>query len=394
MILILLTVCISCIGCTKEVKIELEEDVNRYDDIYELANGKYLVVDGDSAGITESYASKGFYAIDGFAPQTRPLNPYAIGDYIYISQDLSEQEEYKTKVTKINADTLGIVEEREYPFGFDCMTCDNDELIYAGCKNGEDNFVCVINTDLDERYLASDLKVVTDDTRDIVLDVKKIFDIQFENGKGILTVEAEKNFYKYAFLCTAIIEDEELKICKGFDIVEPNAQIVSVDYDNNKLSFIYNSDGTDPMILLVNKQIEYAEAEQEDMFEPFDFSQEDLTYEAFYLTVQSKRTIDIMGGIVGKDSYSEDRYAQFVENGKWIYYVCFSQRQVSVYRIKKDTWKKKEWGRAVSLDTDEEEVTDLRWNAFVTGGDSLFFHMSDSDGWLASGYIDIGGIWI
>ena len=114
MILVLLTVCISCVGCVKEVKIEIEKDVNEFDDIYELENGKYLVVEDNAIGILESLDIKGKETIENFVSETRPLNPHVIGEYIYISQDVSNDNEYKTKVTKIKADSLDIAEEKEF----------------------------------------------------------------------------------------------------------------------------------------------------------------------------------------------------------------------------------------------------------------------------------------
>lgn len=395
MILVLLTVCISCVGCVKEVKIEIEKDVNEFDDIYELENGKYLVVEDNAIGILESLDVKGKETIENFVSETRPLNPHVIGEYIYISQDVSNDNEYKTKVTKIKADSLDIAEEREFGFRFDCMTSNGESLVYLGCRNNEGKEGSyLIDGNLYEEFVTGEIKLYQERYNDTIV-FGNIAYAQFSGNKGIIFAEEQTSNNPYKYLITVVIENGELKSCCYFNIVELNAQILSTDY-NAKLSFIYNAKGTDPMVLTFGGGMVRIEAEQEDLFEARDFSEdaEKNTYEESEIQVKKEEALGLLWKGVGV-YIDKEKYGKFIDNGEGIYYFRTANGYISVRKFNQGTWKLKNQNRSAKFADTLEDVDyeTIIYNVFPFGKDRLYFHLSDKDGYIASGFFDISGKW-
>lgn len=393
---IILIICFACVcscGCTVSKSVKIEADKNKFDDIYELENGKYLVVEDNAIGILESLDVKGKETIENFVPETRPLNPHVIGDYIYISQDVSTDEEYKTKVTKIKAESLDIAEEKEFGFRFDCMTSNGKSLVYLGCidnEGGMGNYL--IDGSLNDEYISGEVWTYVKSSGLRRFD--EIVYAQFSGNKGIVFAQPEEG---YGYLVTVVIENGELKSCCSFCIVECNAQILSTDY-NAKLSFIYNAQGTDPMVLTFGGAVRFVDIEQNDLFTPRDFSEntENGLYEECEIKVKKEEVASPLGYGVGEYLYKEDGYGIYVESGKWIYYFRTANTSVGVWKYKRETWnsqKQKRLATFSSVMREEIDYETTRYTVSLFGEDKLYFHISDKDGYIASGFIDLSGSW-
>lgn len=392
---IILIICFACVcscGCTVSKSVKIDADKNKFDDIYELENGKYLVLEDNSIGILESFDVEGKETIENFVPETRPLNPHVIGEYIYISQDISTDKEYKTKVTKIKADSLHIAEEKEFGFGFDCMTSNGESLVYLGCRdNAGETGSYLIDDSLNDEYISGN--VWTYEKSSGLRRFDKIVYAQFSGNKGIVFAQPEEG---YGYLITVVIEGNELKSCCSFCIVECNAQILSTDYDT-KLSFLYNYYGTDPMALL-GGAVNCIEVEQDDLFTPRDFSEntENGIYEECEIKVKKEEVASPLGYGVGEYLYKEDGYGIYVESGKWIYYFRTANTSVGVWKYKRETWnsqKQKRLATFSSVMREEIDYETTRYTVSLFGEDKLYFHISDKDGYIASGFIDLSGSW-
>lgn len=391
---IILIICFACVcscGCTVSKSVKIDADKNKFDDIYELENGKYLVVEDNAIGILESLDVKGKETIENFVPETRPLNPHVIGEYIYISQDVSTDEEYKTKVTKIKADSLDIAEEKEFGFRFDCMTSNGKSLVYLGCidnEGGMGNYL--IDGSLNDEYISGEVWTYVKSSGLRRFD--EIVYAQFSGNKGIVFAQPEEG---YGYLVTVVIENGELKSCCSFCIVECNAQILSTDY-NAKLSFIYNAQGTDPMVLTFGGGMVRIEAEQEDLFEARDFSKdaEKNTYEGSEIQVKKEEAIGLLWKGVGV-YVDKEKYGKFIDNGEGIYYFRTANEYISVSKFNQGTWKLKIQNRSAKFADTLEDVDyeTIIYNVFPFGKDRLYFHLSDKDGYIASGFFDISGKW-
>ena len=393
---IILIICFACVcscGCTVSKSVKIDADKNKFDDIYELENGKYLVLEDNSIGILESFDVEGKETIENFVPETRPLNPHVIGEYIYISQDVSTDEEYKTKVTKIKAESLDIAEEKEFGFRFDCMTSNGESLVYLGCidnEGGMGNYL--IDGSLNDDYISGEVWVFYKSENKLrILD--EIVYAQFSGNKGIVFAQPEEG---YGYLVTVVIENGELKSCCSFCIVECNAQIISTDYDT-RLSFLYNYYGTDPMALL-GGAVRFVDIEQNDLFTPRDFSEntENGLYEECEIKVKKEEVASPLGYGVGEYLYKEDGYGIYVESGKWIYYFRTANTSVGVWKYKRETWnsqKQKRLATFSSVMREEIDYETTRYTVSLFGEDKVYFHISDKDGYIASGFFDISGKW-
>lgn len=393
LVLILIIGCISFSGCAVSKSVKIEADKNKFDDIYELENGKYLVVEDNAIGILESLDVKGKETIENFVPETRPLNPHVIGEYIYISQDVSTDEEYKTKVTKIKAESLDIAEEKEFGFRFDCMTSNGESLIYLGCidnEGGMGNYL--IDGSLNDDYISGEVWTYVKSSGLRRFD--EIVYAQFSGNKGIVFAQPEEG---YGYLVTVVIENGELKSCCSFCIVECNAQILSTDY-NAKLSFIYNAQGTDPMVLTFGGAVRFVDIEQNDLFTPRDFSEntENGLYEECEIKVKKEEVASPLGYGVGEYLYKEDGYGIYVESGKWIYYFRTANTSVGVWKYKRETWnsqKQKRLATFSSVMREEIDYETTRYTVSLFGEDKVYFHISDKDGYIVSGFVDLSGSW-
>lgn len=393
LIIVIVGCCLS--GCIN-IPAKIKADDNTYDDVYELSDGRYIVVENDAIALTSSLRTKDNQIIEGVEPLVRELNPQILGDYLYISQDISTEETTKTRVTKINKDTLELVKEKEYDFSFDCMTINGEELIYAGCVNAQNQKVCcIINTDLEERYIESNLQTLDSNDRNVI-DVDKIYYMQFSGNKGVMITEKDINFYEYCLLCTVIIEDEQLKVCKSFYILEPNAQILYTDYDK-VLNFVYNSDGTDPMVLMMNSQMKFVEVNSDSLFETKAIPQNtiNLNIEDYRMEGEKEKIIRIRGNGVGEYRYKEDGFGKFIQTDKWFYYVYIGRETIQIEKINQDNLEVKNYTRIAHFEVEREiDIKSLKSRIIKTDDDSIYFHLSDKDGYIASGFVDIGGIWL
>lgn len=392
LVLILIIGGISFSGCAISKSVKIEADKNKFDDIYELENGKYLVVEDNTIGILESLDIKGKETIENFVSETRPLNPHVIGEYIYISQDVSNDNEYKTKVTKIKADSLDIAEEKEFGFRFDCMTSNGESLVYLGCIDNEGKKGSyLIDSSLNDEYISGNVWTYVKTSGLRMFD--EIVYAQFSGNKGIVFAQPEEG---YGYLVTVVIEEKELRSCCSFCIVECNAQILSTDYDT-KLSFLYNYYGTDPMALL-GGAVNCIEVEQDDLFTPRDFSEntENGIYEECEIKVRKEEVASPLGYGVGEYLYKEDGYGIYVESGKWIYYFRTANTSVGVWKYKRETWnsqKQKRLATFSSVMREEIDYETTRYTVSLFGEDKLYFHISDKDGYIVSGFVDLSGSW-
>lgn len=393
-------------GCTVQDYQKLIEDVNRYDDIYELENGEFLFMDAGVVGSYPSLKSKEKTVIAGFTPEVVELNPHVIGEYLYISQDLSDKGEYKTKVTKIELDGMKIVEEREYEFAFDCMTSDGEKLIYMLCKDADsDNCGYSINTELKESKIKIDgriaLSAESEEEKVLPFEISEIYSMQFKGNKGILTVGIERDDYMDARICTAVIEDNELILCKNFNVVEPNAQIISTDYDS-KLTIGYNSMSTDTESLKFNYMLQIAQIEQDDLFTATKLSEYvgKLDYQNYLMNVVDDESIYLLSEAVGEVENAPDGYGKFIVRDGNTYFVRASlTRGATVYKKNSGTGSVKFTSRTVRYKI-YGGGEDLKTTIIDAGNDEIYFHISRCTGnlqeqkYLISGFIDISGVWV
>lgn len=385
--LLLVLISGSCVGCVY-TSAKISEDLNKYDDIYALEDGRYLFVEAGTVGISTSLKSKEKQYISDFSPEAYDLNPHVIGEYIYISQNMSPYiDKFNTKVTKINADTLEIVDEKEYAFNFNCMTSDGESLLFIMCSNkNQRGLTYKIDTNLQATPIEGEYKIAADEP----IVFTKAHKAQFSGNKGIITVSDED----FDYLCTAVIENNELKICKVCSIVEPNAQILSTDYDT-QLTYIYNSTSTAADMFRYFSQMKKVEVNQSNLFKADAPAQSDL--ENFVIDNSDNNLININIEGVGQYDYPPNGYGEFIEvNGNYYYFCVSLLRGVFLYRMKDNLKsprlivKKKQFECAAY-----EEIST---KVFCAGDDEIFFHVTRDTNTrgarkhIVSGFVSVKGI--
>lgn len=394
-IFIAVILCCALSSCIT-TNLDIEEDNNNYDDIYEMSNGEFIVVQDNKIYVTSSLLRKEKHEIKGIMPHVRNLNPQIIDNYIFISQDISSQTEPKTIVSKIEIDTFELVDEREFAFEFDCMTSNGKELVFAGCVSRESQEVCcLINTDLEARYIESNLQTLYFPPARVI-EIDKIYHMCFSGNKGVMITSSEINNFDYCLLCTVVIEDNVLSICKNFYIGEPNSQILYTDYDK-VLNFVYNSDGTDPMVLTMNAQMKYVEVNSDSLFEIKVIPQKttNLNIEDYRFGCEKEKIIRIVGKGVGEYLYKEDGFGKFIQIDKWFYYVYIGGKTIKINKINQDNLEVKNNTRIAHFELEREiDIESIRRQIIKTEDGSIYFHLSDKEGYIVAGFIDISGIWI
>ena len=138
------------------------------------------------------------------------------------------------------------------------------------------------------------------------------------------------------------------------------------------------------------------EAEQEDLFEARDFSKdaEKNTYEGSEIQVKKEEAIGLLWKGVGV-YVDKEKYGKFIDNGEGIYYFRTANEYISVSKFNQGTWKLKIQNRSAKFADTLEDVDyeTIIYNVFPFGKDRLYFHLSDKDGYIASGFFDISGKW-